>query len=101
MGLNRSVNWNLMPFGVVSLPMMPEISVYTHQYLTLGNENRKEKRLKESQKQSTLAAFAALVCPAELDVLAINAICSSILDELDIGLESSHELELDARSRCV
>ena len=47
-------------------------------------------------KSSTIATVRTLVCSAKLDVLAVNAICSSILDEVDIGLDTSRKLESDA-----
>jgi hypothetical protein len=43
-----------------------------------------------------LAANRSLICPAELDVLAINALCSSILNELNISLNAGCKLKLDA-----
>jgi hypothetical protein len=52
----------------------------------------------QSKVSSTIATVRTLVCSAKHDALAVNAICSSILDEVDIGLDTSRKLELDATS---
>jgi hypothetical protein len=52
-------------------------------------------------KASTIASFSTLVCPAKLDFLAINAVCSSTLNEFHVLVDASRKLEPDATSSCV
>ncbi len=54
------------------------------------------KKNPRNAKLCTLAANGSVICPAELDVLAINAHCSSILNELNISLITGGKLKLDA-----
>jgi len=60
-----------------------------------------QDKAKLKAKLCTLAANRRLICPAELDVLAINALCSSILNKLNISLNAGCKLKLDASDCCI